>query len=100
MNLISRLMGIHELILLPFYSYLQRYLQPHQNEVVHLLTFAAQAVHEVVPPDVSNQLVAFINSVFRIIHFLFALKVGEALLKTISNNFITERNSFEVMAVG
>ncbi|CAG0918191.1 unnamed protein product [Notodromas monacha] len=77
LNLISRLVGIHELLLLPYYSYLQRFLQPHQREVIHLLTYGAQAIHEMVPPD-----------------------VGEALLRTVANNFVTERNSSEVMAVG
>nr|XP_027197085.1 protein SDA1 homolog isoform X1 [Dermatophagoides pteronyssinus] len=76
-NLISRLVGIHELQLLNFYSYLQRYLHPKQRDVTKLLQYVAQASHELVPPD----------SI-------------EPLLKVIANNFVTERNSFEVMAVG
>ena len=31
LNLISRLIGLHELLLLPYYPYLQRFLQPHQR---------------------------------------------------------------------
>ena len=77
MNLIGRLVGIHELILLNFYPFLQRFLQPHQREVTKLLMIAAQSAHEMVPPDVIEQ-----------------------VLKTIANNFVSERNSNEVMAVG
>jgi len=77
MNLIARLIGIHELILLNFYPYLQRFLQPHQREVTKLLMFAAQSSHEMVPPDAI-----------------------EPMLMTIANNFVSERNSNEVMAVG
>ncbi len=77
MNLIARLIGIHELIMLNYYPFLQRFLQPHQREVTKLLSFAAQASHSVVPPD-----------------------VVETLIKTIANNFITEKNSNEVIAVG
>ncbi|XP_054164284.1 protein SDA1 homolog [Oppia nitens] len=77
MNLISRLVGIHELILLNFYPFIQRFIQSHQREVTKILQYTAQAAHELVPPDVI-----------------------EPLLKQIANNFITERNSSEVMAVG
>ncbi|XP_015108710.1 protein SDA1 homolog [Diachasma alloeum] len=77
LDVISRLIGLHNLFLLNFYPYLQRFLQPHQREVTKLLQFAAQSSHELVPPDVL-----------------------EPLLKTLVNNFVTERNSADVMAIG
>ncbi|XP_039289526.1 protein SDA1 homolog [Nilaparvata lugens] len=77
LDVISRLIGVHQLIVLNFYPYVQRFLQPHQKEVVQLLQFVAQASHEFVPPD--------------------AL---EPVLKTLVNNFVTERNSSDVMAIG
>ncbi|XP_011299489.1 protein SDA1 homolog [Fopius arisanus] len=77
LDVISRLIGLHNLFLLNFYPYLQRFLQPHQREVTKLLQFVAQASHELVPPDVL-----------------------EPLLKTLVNNFVTERNSADVMAIG
>lgn len=77
MNLISRLIGVHQLFLFNFYPYLQRFIQPHQREVTSVLLFAAQATHELVPPEIIQNMV-----------------------KTIANNFVTERNSNEVMAVG
>nr|XP_022902455.1 protein SDA1 homolog [Onthophagus taurus] len=77
LDVISRLIGLHNLFLLNYYPYLQRFMQPHQREVTRILQFAAQATHSLVPPDVL-----------------------EPLLKTIANNFITERNSSDVMAIG
>jgi len=76
-DLLSRLIGLHQLLLLNFYPYLQRYLQPHQRQVTKILLYVAQASHEFVPPDIL-----------------------QSICKTIANNFITERNSGEVMAVG
>ncbi|XP_078044926.1 SDA1 domain containing protein Mys45A isoform X2 [Augochlora pura] len=77
LDVISRLIGLHNLFLLNFYPYLQRFLQPHQREVTKLLQFVAQSCHELVPPDVL-----------------------EPILKTLANNFVTERNSADVMAIG
>jgi len=77
LELVSRLIGTHQLILLNYYPYIARFLAPHQREVVRLLQFSAQAAHELVPPDCI-----------------------EPVLKAVINNFVTERNSSEVMAVG
>lgn len=76
-DFISRLVGVHQLFLFNFYPYIQRFLQPHQREVTHLLLFAAQASHDLVPPEIIDQ-----------------------VIRTIANNFISDRNSGEVMAVG
>ncbi|KAG8010789.1 Protein SDA1-like protein [Nibea albiflora] len=77
MELISRLVGIHELFLFNFYPFVQRFLQPHQREVTKILLCAAQASHQLVPPEVI-----------------------EPVIMTIANNFVTDRNSGEVMTVG
>ncbi|XP_001375734.2 protein SDA1 homolog [Monodelphis domestica] len=77
MDLISRLVGIHELFLFNFYPFIQRFLQPHQREVTKILLFAAQASHQLVPPEII-----------------------ESLLMTVANNFVTDKNSGEVMTVG
>ncbi|XP_071787434.1 protein SDA1 homolog [Asterias amurensis] len=77
MNLVSRLVGINQLFLFNFYPFLQRFVQPHQREVTKVLLFAAQSTHELVPPDII-----------------------ETMVRTIVNNFVTERNSNDVMAVG
>jgi len=75
-SLIGRLVGIHELILLNFYPFLQRFLQPHQRDVTKLLQAGAQATHEMVPPDAI-----------------------EPMLITIANNFVSEKNSAEVSVI-
>ncbi|XP_073980589.1 SDA1 domain containing protein Mys45A isoform X3 [Rhodnius prolixus] len=77
LDVISRLIGLHQLILLNFYPFIQRFLQPHQKEVTKLLLFVAQASHDLVPPDVL-----------------------EPILRTLVNNFVTERNTSDVMAIG
>ncbi|XP_062507467.1 protein SDA1 homolog isoform X2 [Corticium candelabrum] len=77
LNLISRLIGVHKLFLFNFYPFIQRFLQPHQREVTKLLMYSAQACHDLVPSE-----------------------VAEPALMAVVNNFITERNSSEVMAVG
>lgn len=41
-TLISRTIGVHKLLLLNFYPFLQRYLQPHQRDVTTLLAALIQ----------------------------------------------------------
>ncbi|NXF89275.1 SDA1 protein, partial [Eubucco bourcierii] len=66
-----------QLFLFNFYPFLQRFLQPHQREVTKILLFAAQASHQLVPPEII-----------------------QSVLMTIANNFVTDKNSGEVMTVG
>jgi protein SDA1 len=76
-NFLTRLVGNHELLLLPLYPYLQRYMGGHQRDVTAVLAYTVQACHSLVPPD----------EIY-------------GILKTIAHNFITERCSGEQMAVG
>lgn len=76
-NFVTRLVGNHELLLLPLYPYLRRYMGGTQRDVTQILAYTVQACHETVPPEE--------------IH---------GILKTIAHNFITERCSGEQMAVG
>jgi protein SDA1 len=77
MNFVSRLIGCHKLVLLSFYSYLQRYLTSHQQDVTKVLAYIVQAVHDLVPPE---DLIP--------------------VIKTIAHNFVTERCTNEQMTVG
>lgn len=77
MNFISRLIGVHQLYLPNFYPLVQRFLFPHQREVTKVMVFAAQAAHPLVPPGDL-----------------------EPVVRTLANNFVTERYSSEVMAMG
>ena len=77
MNLISRIIGYHKLIILSFYGFLQKYLQPHQRHVTMILAYLIQASHELVPTE-----------------FL------ESILKHIANNFVNDHSGPELMAVG
>ena len=77
MNVISRLVGSHRLVLLNFYPFLQKYMQPHQKNVTHILTYLAQATHPLVPPEVL-----------------------QPCIRTLANHFVNDRSSPEVTAVG
>lgn len=77
MNFISRLIGVHQLYLPNFYPLVNRFLFPHQREVTKVMVFAAQAAHPLVPPDDLSP-----------------------VLRTLADNFVTERYSSEVMAMG
>jgi protein SDA1 len=77
MNFTSRLIGCHKLLLLSFYSFLQRYLTSHQKDVTHVLAFLIQACHDLVPPEEL-----------------------QSVIKCIAFNFINERCTNEVLTVG
>jgi len=49
MNLISRLIGCHKLLLLNFYTWVQRYLKPQQQNITQILAIVAQSSHDVRP---------------------------------------------------
>lgn len=52
LQLISRVVGTHRLCVLPLYSYLARYLVPHQLHITLILVSLAQSVHDQTPSDV------------------------------------------------
>lgn len=76
-NVISRVIGAHKLLLLDFYSFLLRYIQPHQRDVTQILAYAAQATHDELPTDVISP-----------------------LLTAIAHNFAAEHRGNEVIAAG
>ncbi|KAJ3287922.1 Protein SDA1, partial [Borealophlyctis nickersoniae] len=77
MNLVSRLIGVHRLILLGFYDFLIPYLKPHQKDVTAILAYAAQASHDLVPPDALTTVV-----------------------QAIADNFVWSNSSSEVVTAG
>ncbi|GAV09238.1 hypothetical protein RvY_18811 [Ramazzottius varieornatus] len=77
MDFISRLIGLHKLVVLNYYPYFQKFMQPHQREITKILMYVAQSSHEMIPPD-----------------------VVQSVVKTVADNFVTDRNSTEVITVG
>ncbi|KAJ2782561.1 Severe Depolymerization of Actin [Coemansia javaensis] len=77
LKLISRLIGHHQLQLMAFYPFLQRYLQPHQTDVTQILAVLANATHALTPPDVL-----------------------QPLLRAIADNFVSDHCAPEVMCAG
>ncbi|KAI5968224.1 SDA1 [Candida margitis] len=51
MNLVSRLIGTHKLIVLGIYSFFLKYLTPKQRNVTQIMAASAQASHDLVPPE-------------------------------------------------
>lgn len=76
-QVLSRVVGLHRLMILHLYPFLQRYVQPNQRDVTKLLAATATACHELIPPDVL-----------------------EPLLKQLVNQFVHDRARPEVVAVG
>lgn len=77
LKVIARTIGLHQLMLLNFYPYLQKYIQPHQRDVTNLIAAAVQACHDMVPPD-----------------------AVEPLFKQIVNQFVHDRSRPEAITVG
>lgn len=57
MQLLSRVMGYHKLFVLPFYTYILKYLTYHQLRVPAILVALAQSVHDLTPPDALTPIV-------------------------------------------
>eukprot|EP00666_Eupelagonemidae_sp_cell4sb_P017829 gene17829-biopygen8335 len=55
-GVIAKLVAAHELLILNLYPFLQRYMEPHQQHVTHILAWSAQCVHSLVPPDAVHSL--------------------------------------------
>ncbi|KAL2443728.1 Protein SDA1 [Exophiala dermatitidis] len=77
LQLVSRLIGLHKLTVLSFYSYFLKYLTPRQPSVTSFLASLAQATHNLVPPDDL-----------------------EPLIQKIANEFVSEAAAGEVAAAG
>ncbi len=77
LQLVSRLIGLHKLTVLSFYSYFLKYLTPRQPSVTTFLACLAQSAHNLVPPD-----------------------VFEPLIQKIANEFVSEAAAAEVACSG
>ncbi|KPA76291.1 hypothetical protein ABB37_08019 [Leptomonas pyrrhocoris] len=77
LNVIARTVSEHEVIHLPLYGFLERYMEPSQLHSTQLLALSAMCVHKMVPPDVL-----------------------EPLLRTIANHFVSDRSSPDAITVG
>ena len=77
LQLVSRLVGLHKLIIMSLYSYFVKYLTPRQPSVTSFLASLAQATHSLVPPDVL-----------------------EPLVQKIANEFVSEAAASEVASAG
>jgi protein SDA1 len=77
MNFLSQLIGCHKLIVLSFFSFLQKYITAHQAHITNILVYLIQCCHEYIPPE---DLLP--------------------IIKNIAFHFITERSSDEQITLG
>ena len=75
---LSRVIGVHHLLISDFYPVLQRYLHPNQRDVLQVLAFAAQAAHDQMP---SQEMLL-------------------PVIRVIANNFVADHNQPAVIAAG
>lgn len=64
MNLVSRMIGTHKLTVLGIYSHFLKYLTPKQKDVTQIMAAAAQASHDLVPPDAITPMIRKIADEF------------------------------------
>lgn len=64
MQLISRMVGTHKLMVLGIYTFFLKYLTPKQRDVTKIMAASAQACHELVPPENLNIIVRKIADEF------------------------------------
>eukprot|EP01087_Luapelamoeba_hula_P011702 TRINITY_DN3217_c0_g1_i3.p1 TRINITY_DN3217_c0_g1~~TRINITY_DN3217_c0_g1_i3.p1 ORF type:complete len:430 (+),score=98.30 TRINITY_DN3217_c0_g1_i3:972-2261(+) len=76
-NLVSRMISCHKLLVLNFYPFMQKYIQPHHQHLTIILAIVAQSSHDLVPPDA---LMPIIN--------------------TLANTFVSEHYAEEIIAIG
>ncbi|CAG9463549.1 unnamed protein product [Pedinophyceae sp. YPF-701] len=77
MQVVSRAIGTHRLLVLPFYPFLQRYMMPRQKDVTQVLAALVQACHDLVPPETLRP-----------------------VLRQLVDNFVHDRAREEVMTIG
>ena len=77
MCLMGLLIWTHKLVIPQFYTLLQRYLKPHQQQVTRILAYLSQAVHEFLDIDLLKPLV-----------------------QSIISNFISEHSTADVITIG
>ncbi|KAJ3388600.1 Protein SDA1 [Lobulomyces angularis] len=77
LNLITRLIGIHKLIIFGVYEFVISYIKPAQRDVTMILAYTAQASHELIPPEILTP-----------------------VIQAIADNFIWSNCSAEVICAG
>lgn len=76
-QLVARMVGRHQLLVLNLYPYLMRYMKPHLSAVTKALAAVTEATHELVPPEELHPVV-----------------------KHLMDNFVSDHCKPEVIALG
>ena len=108
LNLLSRLIGAHRLLIPNFYPFVQRYMQPHQREITLVLAYLVQA-HTMYPRhpwdsrcplccDAAHRLV--LASVAQGCHELVPPESLQPLLRALAQHFVSDKSRPEMVAIG
>jgi protein SDA1 len=107
LNLISRLIGTHRLMLPPFYPFLLRYMQPHQREVTGIPDCVPDCVPDCMPvlttsphPTLSPQVTGILAACVQASHELVPPDMLEPVVKTLVNHFVSDKSRPEVITLG
>lgn len=77
LNVIARTVMEHEIVHLPLYPFLERYLEPSQLHATQLLALSTLCVHRMVPPD-----------------------AVEPMVRALANHFVSDRSSPDAITIG
>lgn len=77
MNVLSRTISRHRLIVPNYYPFLQKYIRPHQRFVTQVLSYCIQATHKYLPSEIIRP-----------------------VLLTLCKEFVSDRSGPEAMSVG
>ena len=77
LSVIARVIGEHQIVMLPLYSFLERYMEPTQLHATQLLALSTACVHSMIPPD-----------------------AVEPLIKAIANRFVNDRSEPDSITIG
>eukprot|EP00667_Euglena_gracilis_P002698 EG_transcript_2702 len=77
MQVLGKLIACHELLVMNFYPYLERLMEPYHRDVTQMLLVAIESMHKLVPPEVC-----------------------QPLMMTMANHFINDKSEPDVITIG
>lgn len=77
LSVIARIVCEHNIVILPLYAFLERYMEPTQLHATQLLALSTTCVHRLVPPD-----------------------AVEPMVRAIANHFVNDRSEPDSITIG
>eukprot|EP00668_Euglena_longa_P011961 GGOE01014383.1.p1 GENE.GGOE01014383.1~~GGOE01014383.1.p1 ORF type:complete len:829 (+),score=314.87 GGOE01014383.1:44-2530(+) len=77
MQVLGKMIACHDLLVMNFYPYLERLMEPYHRDVTQILLVAIESMHRLVPPEVC-----------------------QPLMMTMANHFINDKAESDVITIG